>query len=1482
MAKHAALARRWSAALVASLAWALGADAQAVPAQQPIEDVWVTDGAVFAARDTGDTLYFGGNFRVVAPPTGSFAMLDATGAVRPGLPKVDGGSVLAAIGDGTGGWILGGDFTRVGGLPRAGLARVLADGRVAQWNPGADGPVRALLRKGATVYVGGTFGTLAGAARNFLGAVDLTSGATLASWVPDPNGTVRALAADPAATVIYAGGDFTVAGGQPRQFAAAVNAADQPGPGLATTWNPSVACAFSLTACFATGAVRVDTLLVTATDVYLGGLFDQVNGTPRRENLAVVDRAAGSVRTWHPDPSDEVLGLALDGGTLYAGGLFTKVNASTVIRPYLAAFDANPLGAGADLGWAPAPDRDVAALASAPGKLYVGGSFERIAATATYRAARFDLASFPPTLDASWLPRPTAAPTVFASAGPDVVVGGSFAGIGGAERLAAAALDLTANPATLKSWNPLVTGGSATVLAIETRPGNVYLGGDFDFLGSPATARRALAEVNDTGGTVVGTFVPPALGPGDVVRALGRDGGGWLYVGGSLAGVGGCPNCRNVIRSNEIGGGNDAAWADTVDTDGAVQALVATPAAVYVGGDFGLVNAIAPGASVARSRAAALHPAGGVLALDPDVRMGLASPSVRDLELVGGNLDLAGQFATLTAAADPRSNAGAVALSPAPPPTSSTGWRPNPTGATYALAAGPAGSGWVFLGGDFLGLASTPVSRLGLVRDTDGVPVPSPASPWDPRADATVYALTGGTSRTTAGGAFATIGGRLRSGLAAFCENQPVPSGLTATGTAGNTIHLAWNAIANAHYRVYRGFSPNGPWTPLTTLVVPTTAAAAFDDTTAESGTSYSYHVRVEEGLPQPCLSDPSNVATATTGGVCGLPPFFDGLSLAEWRDGAVGTPCTAHVEWPAAAPACGAATVSYAVYRSTNPGFVPDASNRVAVNLTSTAYDDAEDLAGGTSYTYVVRATNPWNGEEDQNLIRGTVPVPVGCGGHATAPARVPLATVRSQTTTTPAASSNVVTWQLPASGGLPADYCLRLCAGGGLTTPCASPGLFEACGDPPLARQTFTDTPLSPGAPRDYTLFRIFHAALPDQSSSAGPSAAGRPDDAAPDEAWAYSTGASALVVPAIYPGAAYATISNDRRVHAMTPGATGGLWPAAWAPPAMNAPAASGPAFLPATGALAGKKVLIVGGTDGRVYAFDADTGGQLWVRSLATPAVVARPTAMFSEAGGVGNWVFVGTRDSVGPNRMYMLNLSDGSPTAYTFPTSAQGTGVIHAPILVDYPGQRVFIASRRLAGGNGDSLFCMSLAAATRGLPCTGWPADDGGVNVGADIDVALSLRNGRLFFATVTGDLASVDAGTGTDLDSVALGAAAKGIWTYDAGGGETRILVSTGSALVHYRRPSSGPFGGVSGWSPASGAPYGGFSAPLLASNGKIYVGTGNGQVRAYQLADGSPAGAVTLGDGTATIGSPTRDVNANLLLVGASSGVIYAVPVF
>ncbi len=115
-----------------------------------------------------------------------------------------------------------------------------------------------------------------------------------------------------------------------------------------------------------------------------------VNGSVPRNRLAAVDVATGGVdAAFDPNVNDRVSGLAVLGGTLYAGGQFTTVN-GTIARPALAGFDAQT--GVLDTTFTPATsgtNNIVNALLAAGSQLYAGGQFLAVGPDPQLRFAQF-------------------------------------------------------------------------------------------------------------------------------------------------------------------------------------------------------------------------------------------------------------------------------------------------------------------------------------------------------------------------------------------------------------------------------------------------------------------------------------------------------------------------------------------------------------------------------------------------------------------------------------------------------------------------------------------------------------------------------------------------------------------------------------------------------------------------------------------------------------------------------------------------------------------------------------------------------------------------------------------------------------------------------------------------------------------------------------------------------------------------------------
>jgi hypothetical protein len=341
------------------------------------------DGTVRAIAVEGADIYLGGSFRHVGIAYRKrLAAVDAAGAPTSWTASAD-GTVRALAVDASHVYAAGsfdmlngvavrgfGKLDRVSGAAQAvqaasdasalaldgGRAYVdtgdsiaaieLGTGTIAWSSRHAGGDVRALAVRGGDVYAGGTFDSAGGEPRRHLAAIDLDSGAPTA-WAPDPDGPVSALALHDG--TLYAGGDFTQIAGAPRGRVAAFNS------GTLTAFDGH---ADAPVADLAAGPA---------------GVFAAFGTT-----LAALDPATGAARSgWSPAPNGPVTTLALQDGTVYAGGAFTAIGGAT--RNRLAALDAatgQATAFDAKLSNAWRTTTVTALAASGSGTVFVGGEFE--------------------------------------------------------------------------------------------------------------------------------------------------------------------------------------------------------------------------------------------------------------------------------------------------------------------------------------------------------------------------------------------------------------------------------------------------------------------------------------------------------------------------------------------------------------------------------------------------------------------------------------------------------------------------------------------------------------------------------------------------------------------------------------------------------------------------------------------------------------------------------------------------------------------------------------------------------------------------------------------------------------------------------------------------------------------------------------------------------------------------------------------------
>src|SRR5690606_8843795 len=97
----------------------------------------------------GNYTYIGGNFTYVGFNTGNGVKLTTTNSNHDlNYVKVN-GTIETCISDGSGGWYIGGSFTKVGSLERNRIAHINSNGSVNEnWNPNSNGTIYIIVVSG--------------------------------------------------------------------------------------------------------------------------------------------------------------------------------------------------------------------------------------------------------------------------------------------------------------------------------------------------------------------------------------------------------------------------------------------------------------------------------------------------------------------------------------------------------------------------------------------------------------------------------------------------------------------------------------------------------------------------------------------------------------------------------------------------------------------------------------------------------------------------------------------------------------------------------------------------------------------------------------------------------------------------------------------------------------------------------------------------------------------------------------------------------------------------------------------------------------------------------------------------------------------------------------------------------------------------------------------------------------------------------------
>jgi hypothetical protein len=412
------------------------------------------DGSAWSALGSGASA----TVRALAVSGGNLAA-GGLFTVRPGVRVgVWDGSVWSPLGSGLRNpvsalAVLGSDIYVGGAFAITGVNE--AD-NIARWNgsawsglgEGLNGGVSALAVSGSELYVGGTFTTATntGGATVGVNRIAKWNGSAWAALDLGMNSNVTALAIS--GSDLYAGGRFTIAGSVPAYRIAKWNGISWSpvGEGLNATVNGSV-----------------NALVSSGSDIYAGGVFTTAT------NSGGVAVTVNRIAKWDGNAwsalgsgmSSDVNALAVQGSTLYAGGLFSTAGGVPVGR--IAQWDGNAwsvLGSGTN-------NIFVYSLAVAGSDLYVGGSFNVVGGSVpAFNIAKWDGSNW--TALGSGLSGTTfPSANALAVMGGELYVGGSFymAGDKASQYFAKAVIGATVAPGRFDSLSySSATGFSCTFL----------------------------------------------------------------------------------------------------------------------------------------------------------------------------------------------------------------------------------------------------------------------------------------------------------------------------------------------------------------------------------------------------------------------------------------------------------------------------------------------------------------------------------------------------------------------------------------------------------------------------------------------------------------------------------------------------------------------------------------------------------------------------------------------------------------------------------------------------------------------------------------------------------------------------------------------------------------------------------------------------------------------------------------------------------
>lgn len=281
-------------------------------------------GAIRAVEVQPDgSVMIGGDFTQLADPDRNrLARLSATGFIDQNLevpvsPAAD-FELVNSIGEaGDGSLIVAGDFTRLGGVARTHIARVLPDGTIASdFQPLLDRYVRALaIQSDGKILIGGRFTTVNGQGRHRLAR--LNPDGSLDAGFANPlggGGVVQSIAFQEDGRILVAG---------------SIQLDNSNVSGIVRL-NPNGTPDAGFTPPDFDGSIRT-MLLDESGAIIVGGDFTSADGSPR-QGLAMLSANGSLDSGFAPQVDSAVRALALIDGKILAGGNFSEIDGNACRR----------------------------------------------------------------------------------------------------------------------------------------------------------------------------------------------------------------------------------------------------------------------------------------------------------------------------------------------------------------------------------------------------------------------------------------------------------------------------------------------------------------------------------------------------------------------------------------------------------------------------------------------------------------------------------------------------------------------------------------------------------------------------------------------------------------------------------------------------------------------------------------------------------------------------------------------------------------------------------------------------------------------------------------------------------------------------------------------------------------------------------------------------------------------------------------------